>query len=148
MADFTKAYNRTGINEGLWSNVIGDAGGETWKGIARNLHPNWEAWTLIDFIKSGLIFPEKPTKKDIDKLNKALLANEKLELSVRKFYKNEFWDKTRGDEILIQLIAESIYDSSVNMGYKQAIKLAQRSAALKESGIMDDITLNKLNNKA
>ena len=147
MADFTKAYNRTGGNEGLWSDVPGDKGGETWKGIARKIHPKWDGWAIVDFVKSQIQFPANPVKADIDKLNDLLVRNEKLELCVRKFYKAIFWDVMRGDEILMQPVAESIYDSGVNMGPGQAIKLAQRALKIKETGKMDDATLNKVNNK-
>lgn len=146
-ADFLIAYLRTSINEGLWNKVKGDKGGETWKGIARLIHPNWEGWILIDFIKQGINFPEKFIKKDVDKLNKLLNASEKLELLVRKFYKTEFWDKFRGDELMIQIVANPIYDSAVNYGPTRAISLAQKSLKIKESGIMDQLTLNTLNNK-
>lgn len=147
MGDFTKAYLKTGKNEGLWSKVPGDAGGQTWKGIAENSHPKWEGWQLVEFHKSGMAFPEKPVKADIDKLNILLNKDEKLELMVRKFYKKEFFDVMRGDEILDQGITEDIYDSCVNMGCHQSIVLTQRAWAVPETGKMEDVTLNKLNNK-
>ncbi|MBX9449807.1 MAG: hypothetical protein KL787_08850, partial [Taibaiella sp.] len=28
------------------ANVAGDRGGETYKGIARNIHPKWQGWGL------------------------------------------------------------------------------------------------------
>ena len=62
-------------------------------------------------------------------------------------FQNEVWAKMRGDEILNQEIANSIYDSCVNMGVGTGIKLAQRSAGLPETGKMDDTTLHYLNNQ-
>lgn len=136
MADFTKAYNRTGRTEGKYSNDPADKGGETWEGISRNMHSEWEGWAIIDFYRHNPKFPI------------ILTGIEKLELAVKKFYKKTFWDVMRGDEMTIQLVAESIYDSCVNMGPKEAIILAQRSLHTTETGKMDDATLNLLNNKA
>lgn len=136
MADFTKAYNRTLRTEGKYSNNPADKGGETWEGIARNMHPEWEGWALIDFYRHDPKFPG------------ILTRIEKLELAVKKFFKKTFWDVMRGDELLLQTIAESIYDSCVNMGCHEAIVLAQRSFHAHETGKMDDATLNLLNNKA
>ena len=39
-------------HEGYYANVSGDRGGETYMGVARNLHPNWEGWPVIDLYKS------------------------------------------------------------------------------------------------
>ena len=64
-----------------------------------------------------------------------------------EIYRKKYWKVIRGDEITNQTISESIYDSAVNMGCSQAIKLCQRAASLPETGRMDDITLKFLNNK-
>ncbi len=136
MSDFSISYNKTKRNEGGYVNDPNDTGGETWEGIARNFHSSWEGWQIIDLYKTDKSFPS------------ILDNNEKLELSVKKFYKKEFWDVIKGDDILIQDAADAIYDSSVNMGPKRAIILAQKSLMVNETGIMDDVTLNRLNNKA
>ncbi len=136
MADFTKSFNRTAKNEGGYVNDPVDRGGETWKGIARKFWPNWDGWDIIDFHKKDPKFPS------------LLNAHEKLELSLRKFFKKEFWDVIRGDEILMQPMADSIYDSAVNMGTRTAIKLAQRTKGISETGRLDNYTLDRLNNKA
>lgn len=136
MADFTKAYNKTSVNEGGWSDDPDDKGGQTWKGIARNLHPLWEGWSLIDLYKSDKNFPE------------CLKQIEKLELAAKKFYKKEFFDVVKGDHLLIQEIADSLYDSAVNFGTKRAIILSQKALEIKETGIIDETMLNLLNNKA
>jgi lysozyme family protein len=133
MANFSTAYNKTAKNEGGYVNDPDDAGGETWKGIARKMHPHWNGWALVDFLKSDPHFPAN------------LKNHEKLELEVRKFYMTNFWFKVRGDEIISQAVADSIYDSAVNMGPRTAIILSQRSMQILETGVMDDITLQNLN---
>lgn len=136
MADFIIAYNKTNKNEGGYSNDPDDRGGETWKGIARNFHPSWGGWSIIDLYKKIPPFPE------------CLNDNKNLENSVKRFYKEMFWDKIKGDKIKSQSIADSLYDSAVNMGHKQAIVLAQRSGGLTETGNVDDVLLNHFNNQA
>ena len=59
--------------------------------------------------------------------------------------KKLYWDKVKGNEINNQNIANSIYDSAINMGVGTAIKLAQRAASIDETGIMDQKTLKALN---
>jgi len=146
MANFIPAYLKTNYHEGLWNKVKGDNGGETWKGIARVMHPNWKGWQIIDFTKEGMGFPEVFTKDDISKLNDLLLKNEKLELLVREFFKGEFWDKIRGDEVRVQFLADKLYDNSVNFGHTGAIKQWQKDVwNVPVTGVMDDLSLKTLN---
>lgn len=145
MADFTKAYNKTAKTEGGWVNDPDDSGGETWKGISRNNFPKWEGWDLIDFEKSNLKFSVAPSKEEIKKLNAILNKSEKLELCVRKFFKGEFWDKVRGDELKRQEVGDSLYDSSVNFGWRKAIKIAQAALKIEETGEMDEKTFKLIN---
>jgi len=101
-ANFILAYNRTMKFEGYYANDKKDRGGETYKGIARNFHNSWEGWKLIDSCKVSDLFP------------KNLLKIYDLEKSVQKFYRKEYWDKIRGDEIISQEIANDLFDSCVN----------------------------------
>jgi lysozyme family protein len=149
MADFKKAYDLTSVYEGGYANDRADRGGETWKGIARNMHPSWEGWSVIDELKKDSRFPA------------ILRSNESLEAMVQAFYKKIFWDAIRGDEIIFQEIANTIYDDAVNTGIASAIKKAQnvvfglvnddkeKMYMIKNLGIqygtMDSITLKKLN---
>lgn len=135
MSNFNFSYDKTAINEGGYANDSADAGGETWKGIARKMHPSWAGWAIIDSYRSKPGFP-------------GILKNDQhLDGLVKEFYKTNFWQVIRGDEIISHEIAASIYDSAVNMGPKQAIILAQRSLGVPETGHMDNLTLDKLNNK-
>lgn len=47
------------------------------------------------------------------------------EQQARDIYKRDYWDRTGGDTIKSQLVAENIFDTAVNMGVRTASKLAQ-----------------------
>lgn len=152
MADFYTAHKAVMVNEGGYVFDKDDLGGETYKGIARNKHPHWTGWLLIDSIK----------RLNPSDLNAALDLNLTLQSQILAFYKSEFWNIFAGDQIVSQNVAESIYDSAVNMGPGTAIKLVQdiafslpnqdlaKKAKIKDLGIyygsMDKKTLDKINN--
>lgn len=146
------AHKEVMKNEGGYANDPDDRGGETYKGIARKKHPEWVGWILVDVIKR-----QKP-----ENLNGALESNLTLQSQVLSFYKSEFWDVFKGDRIISQNVAESIYDSATNNGPETAVKLVQnvafslpnqstaKAAKIKDLdilyGFMDYKTLNKINN--
>jgi lysozyme family protein len=119
MADFEKAYKRTMVNEGGYANHKLDRGGETYKGVARNYHPNWPGWKIIDVIK--------PHCKDIKTLNAALAMNQELQNLIHLFYKQGFWDCHQLDNFTNQLLAENVFDASVLCGQAIGGKLLQRA---------------------
>jgi len=121
MAEFTPAYEKTLANEGGYSNDPRDHGGETYKGIARNMHPKWEGWAVIDEIKANT---------NINQLAHALDADEELDLMVRDFYKLVFWDAMQLDQLTPQEIAEELFDTAVNQGIVVAVKHLQEALNL------------------
>jgi len=136
MADFHIAHKKTARNEGGYANDPADRGGETWKGIARKFHPNWPGWKIIDEYKIYKDFKSR------------LARDEHLDKLLLEFYRVEFWNRIRGDEIRHQIVANSLYDSAVNMGVSQAIKLAQRALKVPDTGKMSVGLLNLLNNQS
>jgi lysozyme family protein len=62
-------------------------------------------------------------------------------------YKHNYWDPMRGDEFEFYEPAETTADQCVNMGVRQGITNIQRSANIKATGVMDNYTMNVLNNK-
>lgn len=104
MASILKALKKTLKFEGVYSDDPDDLGGETYYGISRVNHPNWEGWPYIDKGKQPPV-----------------------EL-VPTFYKKLFWNKMGGDDISSQGVAENIFDFAVNAGLSRAIKAAQRAA--------------------
>jgi len=119
MADFKKAYLRTCKIEAGYSNKKTDRGGETWRGIARNYHPKWKGWAIVDCYKKSC--------HDVKSLNKALSADKELENLVLLFYRAEFWNVNRLAEIPCQLLAENVYDAGVNCGTGTAAKFLQKA---------------------
>jgi len=135
MADFKKGFKKVMIEEGLgiYTNIKGDNGGETISGVARKMHPNWAGWALVDAAKKLPNFPA------------SLKINVKLQALVELFYYNEFWLKVGGDKIKSDQIAIQLFDTAVNMGITTAIKLAQSSISMSQTGIYNVEFVNKLN---
>lgn len=121
MAKFIKAYRKLEVFEGVYSNNPVDPGGETFKGISRKFWPKWEGWPIIDFFKrnnkEGISFD-------------SLLRNSYLLKLTEDFYKNNFWDVFKLDDISDQDIANELFESSVNLGIVSTTKLLQKSLNL------------------
>lgn len=148
MADFLKAYKRTCVHEGGYANHPNDKGGETWKGIARNYHPSWLGWKIVDQYK------KKHTvngKLNVKELNKSLFADKELLGLDQAFYRKNFWDVNRLSEINSQLLAENVFDCSVNCGINIGAKLLQRAVneivpnALTVDGVIGTKTVSAVN---
>lgn len=140
MARFTPAYKITHGNEGGYANVEGDAGGETYRGIARNFHPDWNGWPIIDQVKQ-----EKGPLP-----NGYVIEDASLDNLVKDFYKQNFWDPILGDRIRNQNVANLLYDFGVNSGTGTAVTKLQM--AINETGhniavdgVMGPQTLSALN---
>lgn len=120
MAGFEAAYAATMRIEGGYANNPADKGGETYKGISRKNFPQWQGWKIVDLAK-------RTAPNSIDKV---LAADKDLQLLVRKFYKANFWDVNRLDEVTSQVIAEELFDTGVNMGTGRAARFLQESLNL------------------
>lgn len=121
MSQFNPAYELILANEGGYSNDPRDFGGETWKGIARIMHSNWEGWPLVDEIKANT---------DKNSLLKALAADEELEVMVMKFYEKEFWNRMLCGQIEDQSIANELFDTAVNQGISKSVRQFQEALNL------------------
>jgi len=113
--NFRKAFN-TIINgfEGKYTNDKDDPGGETYKGIARNMNGIFEGWRIIDKYRGGNNFPN------------VLEADGTLQGLVMDFYKKNYWDKFMGDK-LGEKTGLEMFDQSVNLGTGRAVEHLQRS---------------------
>jgi lysozyme family protein len=122
MADFHPAFETMIKNEGgyVLHTVAGDRGGMTYAGIARNMQRGWPGWPLID---AGQDVPAQ---------------------MVRDFYKRDFWDPIRGDDLQHQAIAQAIFDFHVNTG-RPARTLAQLVVGLTPDGQFGPMTVAALN---
>lgn len=105
MANFKEAFDITMGHEGGYVNDPADAGGETYRGIARRYNPDWNGWTIID-----------NTKPDIDFGT--------MDPYVRSFYKERYWDVNLLDDFP-QSIANEMFDTGVNMGTGRAARFLQ-----------------------
>lgn len=94
-------------HEGYYANVTGDKGGETYMGIARNLHPDWEGWAVIDVYKSEVGRIKHNAKIEIPGLT----------FLVKEFYRHTFYHKYRIESINHEALQEIIFDWCVNSGY-------------------------------
>ena len=123
MADFTGPYEAMIVAEGGYklTNVKNDRGGLTYAGIARKRNPQWPGWAYID----GGDVPPTPL--------------------VRDFYRTEFWDRIRGDDIESTEIAGMVFDFAVNAGVSVAVKLAQIVAGVTPDGKAGPKTAAALN---
>ena len=118
MSDFATAFDSTMIFEGVYSKNPNDPGGETVFGISRVHHPDWLGWVLVDSLK-----------KEKGEFNDSM---DLIEIKEYRdyFYKSEFWDKIKGDEIQDQKLAEILFDTSVHNGIGFAVKSLQESLNL------------------
>lgn len=126
MADFDAAFELMIRNEGGYklTDIANDRGGQTYAGIARNYHPGWPGWSIID---------------------RGDMQNLQLSRLVREFYKLKFWDTVSGDAIRQQAIAVTIFDFAVNAGPATAAKLAQLVVGATPDGRIGPATLDALN---
>ena len=126
MAEFAPAFEEMIRNEGgfVLHHVSGDRGGQTFAGIARNMHPTWNGWKVIDRGETG---------------------DPSLMQMVREFYKEHFWDKIKGDDHQNQGIAENLFDFAVNAGLRTASKLGQKVVGATPDGIIGDKSVQRFN---
>lgn len=134
MALFQPAFEKILKNEGGYVNDPQDPGGETYKGIARNMQSKWNGWVRIDLGKTKQGFPQN------------LEQDEVLQLQISKFYETNYWDPIGADDITHQQVAESIFDFGVNAGIKTAIILAQQVVEATADGVSGPKTVEKINN--
>lgn len=127
-------------HEGNYANVAGDRGGETYKGIARNIHRTWKGWALIDAWKRQHGEPRRNQYLPIAGLDELVQA----------FYKQYYWDKIYGDKFKSAELAMLIFDTYVHSG-GTGVKLLQQAAnqlgaSLKVDGAFGPITFSTINN--
>jgi len=124
MANFAEAIAKTELSEGGYSSNPSDSGGETYRGISRKNWPNWAGWPLIDRAKlmhdiSLVQFPD-----DLQ-----FLVN--LQALVVSFYRENFW---RYDGLNDQVVADKVFDLSVNVGRVHAVKILQQIVGVNADG--------------
>ncbi len=116
---FGDVFHLTMHHEGGYSNNPDDLGGETYKGISRVYHPTWIGWAIVEAWTKAM------PQRDEDWLQ----TNERLQQYVVEFYKAQFWDTWRGDDVLAidAAVAAELFDTGVNMGTHKAVYYLQRA---------------------
>lgn len=143
---FRKILAKVLAREGGYSNDPDDAGGETIRGIARNYHPVWPGWKIVDERKSV----GDPAYRPIDSQDSL------IDPLVERFYKVQFWTPICGDSLTEFSIAERLFDLAVNLGPRRAAQMLQEALNLLnrngssweevvEDGIIGPKTLSTLN---
>ena len=125
MAEFEPCFNKVIMLEGGYNlhEVPGDRGGMTYAGIARNRWQKWPGWGKVD---AG----------DYDS---------DLTSMVRIFYKENFWDRLKGDDIDAQDVAYHLYAFSINAGLRVAVRIAQRIIGATPDGVFGEKSFSLLN---
>jgi len=141
--NFDKAFNRTVLFEGGYSNDSLDRGGETVFGVSRRHHPDWIGWRVVEnhFAQGGTV--------------ERLDDNRQLIDHAKALYKAEYWDRLKLDQVLAVAVSCEVFDTAVNCGTKigalflqQAANLVGRSNPLVEDGVVGPKTIDHVNRTA
>lgn len=132
MGNFKITDEKTSKNEGGYAFNKADRGGRTLNGIAQNFWPKWEGWVKVMAIISRV-------GENARLINAEVRKDAELQAMISKFYKQNFWDVLKLDQIKDQQLAETVYDFGVNSGTGRAAKFLQQSyntiQLFKESGL-------------
>ncbi len=89
MANFSKAIGITLQHEGYYSNVEGDLGGETYRGVSRKWNPGWLGWSIVD----------REKRQNGGKLTKNYkIEDDDLTYFIEQIYKEKYWMSLSLDE--------------------------------------------------
>jgi hypothetical protein len=127
-ADFGIALKLMLPKEGGYVNSKKVRGGETYCGITRKTHPDWEGWRVIDKhkMKYGRTLPE-------------------LDGSVEAFYREHYWNAINGDDIKDQKVANSFFYMAVKRGIIRAIRIREKSVGMRPTGASSNELTERIN---
>ena len=123
-------------NDVLERNATED--GWTFMGIYQGAFPQLDLWKVI---RQKM----QQYNGDMKLVGSMLYNNATVREMVEAFYKKEFWDKARLDEVVSQQVANEIFVAGVNMGIKKAVMLAQKLVCVPADGVMGPKTLTAIN---
>lgn len=143
MADFDITDSKTSKNEGGYANNKADRGKRTLNGIAQNFWPKWEGWSKVMAIISRV-------GENARLINAEVRKDAELQAMISRFYKQNFWDVLKLDQIKDQQLAETVYDFGVNSGTGRAAKYLQEAVNalggnLKVDGQIGNQTITQAN---
>lgn len=123
-------------NDVLEKNATED--GWTFMGIYQGAHPNLDLWKVI---RQKM----QQYNGDMKLVGSMMYNNATVREMVEAFYKKEFWDKARLDDVNSQQMANEVFIAGVNMGMKKAVMLAQRLVGTTQDGIVGSKTIKAMN---
>lgn len=136
MASFAENYKKVHASEDDYHDgVIGtkvDPGGETYRGIARRFHPNWDGWKVIDAIK------KRRQINDGDEIPE-------VNTSAYNYSKKTFWDAYNLDDINSQWVANIMFE--IVWGFPSKATELKTNLGIKSTIAWKDVTrlINKMN---
>lgn len=164
MAKAYEPIKLTFLREGELSIDNSDTGGFTYLGIAYNKNKSFTVINEIlefvgkELIKLGIIksidelrnlgTPKgKPISISSTVLNTLnnLLRKNKYENKLIEYYKKQYWDVNKCDDISSQTLAEELFDFGVNAGPGTAAKILQRLVDVKDDGNLGEMSLYAIN---
>ena len=111
--------------------------GYTFMGIYQKAHPHLSMWKKIDEVVA------KHSK--LSDASRELYVDAGLLEEVKMFYKKNFWDRMRLDEIKEQHIANEMFVFGVNAGCGRAVRLAQILVGTVADGLIGPKTIEAIN---
>ena len=111
--------------------------GWTFMGIYQTAHPKLKMWAKIEEVVSRM--------GNVANASKVLYSDKELLKEVEDFYKKQFWDRMRLDEIVHQKVADEMFIFGVNAGCKAAVKAAQQVVGVDDDGLIGKNTIKALN---
>lgn len=99
--------------EGIYDHDPDDPGAETFRGISRRYHPEFPGWPEIDRVKAS-------TPPGVPNIAAALRHHRELEGMALDFYRAQYWNPLRLNEVVDGRIAEELFDQAVNLGKERA----------------------------
>ena len=112
--------------------------GWTFMGIYQGAHPDLDIWKAI---RQKM----QQYNGDMKLVGSILYNNALVREMVQAFYKKEFWDKARLDDVNSQQMANEVFIAGVNMGMKKAVMLAQRLVGTTQDGVVGSKTIKAMN---
>jgi lysozyme family protein len=140
MADFSIYYPKLLKYEGGYASAayaakMGDTGGETYCGIARNYNKEWAGWKIIDAYKLKNGEPAYNSKINDPELYKLCMA----------LSKQKYWDQIKMDQVKNQSVAEMIMDFGFNSGIGLSVKATQNILKVPATAKLSDTDIKLIN---
>ena len=116
--------------EGIYSDDAADPGGETYCGISRRHHPDWDGWEILDCLEDKTGYEATSALRD----------------HVASHYNRHFWYPIHGDAIyaISRRLSWKVFDVAVSKGVRRASEYLQRALNLVNLGgrLYDDLAVD------